>query len=380
MKTVLVCILGSFLSTSLLFAQTSAGADTAWRDKAGASIEKGLGYLTKQQNAEGWWSSADYPGLTGLIVQGFLSAPHTEHRKDEAARKGLDFIRKNAKADGGIYAGRLGNYNTSICLSTLLMAGDSHDTAIIDAAGRYLGGAQTKNSANPESDGGFGYESGGSGRQTRPDLDNTLFVLEALHRYQKTQTGTEHHADTGLNWQAAIDFVARCQQPQAGNKGAQAAAEDAGGFRYTPDGAGDGPVGEKAPRSYGTMTYAGVLSFIYADLKKDDPRVAAALDWIGRHYTLEENPGQGAQGLYYYYQLMAKGLTTAEVDQLTVQGRKVDWRRELSEKLIALQKPDGSWASENGRWMEKDPNLVTAYCVLALNFLYNSPETAGAAK
>ena len=97
----------------------------------------------------------------------------------------------------------------------------------------------------------------------------------------------------------------------------------------------------------------------------------AALDWIARHYTLEENPGQGAQGLYYYYHMMAKGLSVAGVGQLaTANGRSVNWRAELAGKLLALQKPDGSWSSENGRWMEKDPNLVTAYCLLALNRLH----------
>jgi squalene-hopene/tetraprenyl-beta-curcumene cyclase len=105
-------------------------------------------------------------------------------------------------------------------------------------------------------------------------------------------------------------------------------------------------------------------------LKKDDQRVVAALDWLSNHYTLEENPGQGAQGLYYYYHMMAKGLTAAGVNELSVKdGKKVNWRPELAAKLLALQKPDGSWASENGRWMEKDPNLVTAYTLLALNLL-----------
>ena len=68
--------------------------------------------------------------------------------------------------------------------------------------------------------------------------------------------------------------------------------------------------------------------------------------------------------------MMAKGLAAAGIDQLAVTGdRKVDWRSELAAKLLSLQRPDGSWASENGRWMEKDPNLVTTYCILALNVL-----------
>ena len=54
------------------------------------------------------------------------------------------------------------------------------------------------------------------------------------------------------------------------------------------------------------MTYAGLKSFLYAGVGKDDPRVVAALGWIKRHYTLAENPGQGQSGLFYFYQTFAK--------------------------------------------------------------------------
>ena len=37
---------------------------------------------------------------------------------------------------------------------------------------------------------------------------------------------------------------------------------------------------------------------------------------------------------------------------------------------VNLQQPDGSWANPNGRWWEKDPNLVTAYAVLALEIIH----------
>ena len=61
-----------------------------------------------------------------------------------------------------------------------------------------------------------------------------------------------------------------------------------------------------ALRSYAGMTYAGLKSMIYAGLTQDDPRVKAALEYIKKHYTLDENPGQGQRGLYYYYQTFAK--------------------------------------------------------------------------
>jgi squalene-hopene/tetraprenyl-beta-curcumene cyclase len=66
---------------------------------------------------------------------------------------------------------------------------------------------------------------------------------------------------------------------------------------------------------------------------------------------------------------MAKGLTALQMTDIkTADGRTVNWRADLAAKLLSLQKPDGSWSSENVRWMEKDPNLVTAYCLLALAY------------
>ena len=91
------------------------------------------------------------------------------------------------------------------------------------------------------------------------------------------------------------------------------------------------------------------------------------------HYkNLDENPALGPQGLYYYFHTMSKALTLYGADTLeTPGGQKVKWREQLALKLINLQRADGSWVNENGRWFEKDPNLVTAYSLIALDMLYN---------
>ena len=74
--------------------------------------------------------------------------------------------------------------------------------------------------------------------------------------------------------------------------------------------------------------------------------------------------------MYYYYHTMAKALTIYGVDRLqTEDGRSINWREQLALRLINLQKADGSWANENGRWWEKDPSLVTAYSLIALDMV-----------
>lgn len=366
----LASILGSLLLPAA--GQALEKAEPDLKSGAAQAISRGLAFLDGQQKPEGFWSSREYPGLSALVVQGYLAAPSAEDRKRPAAAKALAYLRGNAKPDGGIYHERMGIYNTSICLTALLLAADPADRAIIDRAHQYLTGGQTKGAPNPASDGGFGYEIGGGKGGGRADLDNTVFALEALKRYRDAQQAREQKVDKDLDWEAAIGFVSRCQQLSSHNREpwVSETPEEKGGFVYTPSGEGDRGEG-RTLRSYGTMTYAGLLSFVYADLKANDPRVKAALDWISRRYTLEENPGQGTQGLYYYYHMMAKSLTAAGIDELeTKNGKKTAWRTELTRKLLALQKPDGSWANTNGRWMEKDPNLVTAYCLLALATLH----------
>ena len=120
-------------------------------------------------------------------------------------------------------------------------------------------------------------------------------------------------------------------------------------------------------RSYGSISYAGMMSFAYARIGRDDERVKAVIEWLGRNYTLEENPGMGSEGVYYYYHLMAKALRAQGVKQLDGPGDKtIEWRKELAAKLISLQREDGSWQNPTRRWMEGDPNLTTSYVLIAL--------------
>ena len=123
-------------------------------------------------------------------------------------------------------------------------------------------------------------------------------------------------------------------------------------------------------RSHGSISYAGLKSYIYADLNKDDPRVKAVIDWLGRNYTLAENPGMGQQGLYFYLHLMAKALTAYNADTFqTADGKSHDWRYEMMKNFVELQKHDGSWQNENNRFWENDPVLVTSYSLIALEIL-----------
>ena len=61
-------------------------------------------------------------------------------------------------------------------------------------------------------------------------------------------------------------------------------------------------------------------------------------------------------------------------------GQQHDWRRELTEKLASLQKSNGSWVNKAPRWYEGDPNLATAYAMLALSYCDPKPATKPSSK
>ena len=117
------------------------------------------------------------------------------------------------------------------------------------------------------------------------------------------------------------------------------------------------------------MTYAGLKSLIYAGLEKDDQRVKAATEWIRKNYTLQENPGVGQQGLFYYFHTVGRTMSVLGKDEfIDSEGKKHSWKEELAERIVSLQHDNGSWTNPADRWYEGDPNLVTAYSLLALSY------------
>ncbi len=373
-------------ATLACFAQLHAAEESLLKDEKKLSFRnelrdpmaRGLSWLKTQQNENGsFGKTPEHPALSALPMTAFQREVTGKYAKADFLQKTAAYLRGYAQPDGGIYnpESGLANYNTSVCLVALAGAANANDTELLLKARAYVIGQQASGMAKPETDGGIGYGTvGASPKRQHPDLDNTLVAIEALRTTQSLASDKPGTKD--LNWQAAIDFISRCQNLPSHNKEPWASGdpENKGGFVYYPGASNAGEMelegGKKALRSYGSMSYAGLLSFIYADLKKDDPRVAAAVDWLSKHYSLEENPGLEKQGYYYYLHLMAKALTAAGITELQVGGKKVDWRHDLALRLMKLQAPDGSWANDVARWKENNPVLVTTYCVLTLELLY----------
>lgn len=347
-------------------------ADLSLKNELEHAIGKGLSWMASKQAVAGFWSQAEYPALTGLVLTAFQGDPSGYYKKKYQANvgKGYDYLLSNVQPDGGIYAKGLANYNTSICMMALVTANKpEYETAIRKGRG-YL--VRLQDRRDDHLDGGIGY--GGSYKNS--DIINTSFALEALHytRYLKKDVGSDAE---DLDWNRAVKFISRTQNLPGYNdqKWVSGDLENRGGFIYFP---GDSKAGEAksgdgkvALRSYGSGSYAGLLSYIYAQMDKNDPRVKEAFGWLSRNYTLDENPGMGQEGLYYYYHTMAKCLSIYGAETLTLSdGSKVNWRRDLAKRLLNLQHGDGYWVNPSGRWWEKDPVLVTSYAVMTLEILY----------
>ena len=383
MKSRLLSLFVMVLAMPLMASSASASdkvvagtkSDLSLKLELDTAIGKGLAWLAGQQKADGTWGEPEYPALSALALTAFQGDQSGSYKRkyETNIKKGYEQLVKNAKPDGGIYVEKLPNYNTSISLMALVVANNPAYEPIMKKARNFLIGLQDNLGDDVAVNGGIGY----GGRYKHSDLNNTLNSLEAIHytRFLKSDVANDPEAKD-LNWKAVTQFISRTQNLPGSNdqKWASDDPDNKGGFTYFPGHsmAGEQTLsnGKTALRSYGSMSYAGLLSLIYAQVDKNDPRVKAVIDWLSKNYTLAENPGMGQEGLYYYFHTLAKGLSAAGIETLTLKnGTKVNWRRELAKQLLNLQKADGSWANDNGRWMEKDPVLVTSYSTITMEIL-----------
>ena len=340
-------------------------ADQQERSSIADMQEKALRFLDARQRDDGSWTRADAIGFTGLITTAMLRSGRSPD--DPTVASALKHLEDNVQADGGVYAaGSLyRNYETSIAVMAFAEAGaDGRYDAVLDRAREFLIGLQWDKGEGIES-GDPAWGGGGYGKHQRPDLCNSEFLIEALRK-----AGVKDYDPAMENVRI---FVSRCQNLDSSHNTTEFADKvNDGGFYYTAAAGGDSKAGTTENgglRSYGSMTYAGLKSLIYTGLSHDDSRVEAATDWIRNNYTLDENPGMGRQGVYYYYHTFAKTMQLlAEDEFVDSEGTKHNWREELIDRLHSLQQPNGSWINPRApRWEEGDPHLVTAYCLLALS-------------
>jgi hypothetical protein len=330
-----------------------------------AVVSRGIEFLATQQAENGSVSLHIGIGPTAMATLGLLRAGRSVN--DPQVAKSLKLLEEYAQESGGIHmpGGRIPVYETCIAVICFKEAnGDGRYNKLIQNAEKFLRSNQWDESREKEKSdvyyGGVGY-----GAKSRPDLSNTAYLVDALKSCGAASD------DPAI--QKALVFASRCQNLESEyNTTKYASKVNDGGFYYTCVLGKQDEERETAAgglRSYGSMTYSGFKSMLYAGLTKDDPRVKAAYEWIRKNYDVSSNPGMGDAGLFYYYHTFAKALDVLGFDEIEdAKGVKHDWRRELTAELARRQQPDGSWINTNNRWMEGDPNLATAFSLLALTY------------
>jgi squalene-hopene/tetraprenyl-beta-curcumene cyclase len=345
-------------------AAVEAAAETA--DRA-AVIADGIEYLrTAGQAADGTFTIQAGPGLTALALTALLR--NDVPLDDPMVVKGFKALEGFVKPDGGIYGnGRIKNYETCVAILAFTEANaDNRYDKIIADANKFVRSLQYGVAAGQEDEANVWYGGVGYGGPERPDLSNTSYLIDALKAVDAPND------DEAI--QRALVFVSRCQNLKSEyNETEFAGKVNDGGFFYViptekvDPSEDESYTADGGLRSYGSMTYAGFKSLVYAGLTKEDPRVKAALEWIGKNYSVTENPGQGSAGLYYYYNTFGSALDAANLDAVVdAEGKSHDWRADLTAELAKQQNDDGSWANANRQWFENDKNLATSFALLAL--------------
>jgi squalene-hopene/tetraprenyl-beta-curcumene cyclase len=364
MRTVPVLLVCSSLALgggSVISAQTTpprgrATASSAMtpelRQRLNDSVTKAAAYLREQQHADGTWEN--HPGITAMAAAALLRQPGTARATQLATvGKSMDSLVKLAKPDGGIYERDIPHYITAVAVMALVAGGRPKDRPIIEKGRQYLADHMLDEgegvSPNDKFYGGIGY--GGSAGGTQADIISLEYGLRAMKEAELPANNAA--------WEKALKFLQRTQNSSETND--QSWAANDGGFIYYP---GNSQI-QGGTESYGSASYAGLLSYSWANLKKDDERVQSVVKWIRDNYTVDENPGLGNKTLYYYYMVFAKALRAlGEPTIVDAKGQRHDWRAELTRKLVSLQHPEGFWVNENKAEMQDNKVLVTAFTMM----------------
>ena len=355
--TKLPLIAGAAIGVALLISTNISaqqnGLSAATKQQLVASLNKGAAFIAQQQKPDGKYDN--HPGITAMAAAALLKQPGQHDKQLPAVGKSLDYLKSLAKPDGGIYEQMIPHYITSTAVQALVAGGRAADKPVIEKARKYLAdhlldegeGIQK----NDKFYGGLGY--GGTSDGGIADIISLEYGLRAMKE-----------ADLPANdpaWQKAIQFLQRTQNSKETNDQSWSGTD--GGFLYYP---GYSQV-ENTTESYGSGTYAGLLSYSWANLQKNDRRVQNTFKWIGAHYTVDENPGIGTKALYYYYMVFAKALAAfGENTIVDSKGVSHNWREDLAKKLISLQNADGSWVNSNPAEMQGNKTLVTAFSMMAI--------------
>ncbi|MBI4617511.1 MAG: terpene cyclase/mutase family protein [Planctomycetes bacterium] len=325
--------------------------DSEFQAAVDGAVEKGVAWLKGQQKDDGSFGD---PGYTALALYALLKSD--VHRDDPVIQKGFDFLKDKPFER---------TYNVS-CLVLALEARWEPPRDVPEPPGHpkvRMPADQldwTKRAVDwllekRTSEGVWHYPSQGASY----DHSNTQYAVLALK--SATRCGIEVPLDV---WTKTIDHFAGAQDPDGPAVGLDRTLDAPGGDarydgprEYVREARARGWAYTKGGSSYGSMTSAGVgcqvlaLSGLIdagrldrANRAKAEVSIRDGLAWLGRHYSVLDNPKYGQSWYYYYLYGLERALILSRTR--TLSGR--DWYRDGARVLVKLQGGDGSWPVQAG--------------------------------
>jgi len=305
------------------------------------AIDRGIAYLRTTQNAQGGWKeyTGQSGGLTALCTLALLTAGVPPD--DPAILKSLAYLRKIESSE-----------TYSVALQTILYCqlGSPGDLVRIRRNVQWLESEQIGNEGGDAfRAGGWGYGGGKGGG----DPSNAQFALLALDAAEQRGVRVNPRVfELGATYWSSRQTAT-------------------GAWSYN---------GASPPT--GSMTCAGIASTVICRGRlaessskiengkivccggdsDDRDAVEAGLEWLGKRFSVQINPGNnGASTLYYYLYALER------VGRLT--GRRFigghDWYREGAARLVAMQDAfQGFWSGV--AFAEDDRNVTTSFALLFL--------------
>ncbi len=344
MTTTLVLAFSVFVVSPFLSAEQP-------RPRVAEALEKGAAYLTAHQRRDGSFggssgASGDV-GTTGLAVQALSRVKAGDERsRVSALGRGLRFLESRVQKDGLVYdpGEGLRIFKTAMAAQAFRLSGQPRYAARAASLEAAIHGAKRFES---ESD------------PAAPPQPGPVTALEQSERLRELAARADADDDT----RKAAAFLLQCETARLEGERSPLPKQPLDGAPAVVD---------------GYISYDSFPSLIYRDLPRDAPEVEAVLRALRQRFTLGVNPdltrrlsrgekNPGTEGLYFNYLVMAKVLSRLPgAEFVTDSGERHDWPQEVAERLLALQRPDGSWRNDNPRWWEGDACLATSYAILAL--------------
>jgi hypothetical protein len=322
------------------------------------AIARGVDFLLKQQRDDGSWPEmADYRGgVSALCTLALLNAGVTT--EDPRMQKVLRYLRTIPPER---------TYVVSLQTIVLARAEPRRDRELILRNIEWLESTQITEGPNkgawtyPRKDG------------DRGDQSNSQFAMLALYEAERVGVGAKE-----TTWKLAKKYWENCQN-----------RDGSWGYMHLPVGTG-------------SMTCAGIAALViaadclqpsYARVKGnriecclarpvgDADRIERAIQWLGQHYSVRQNPNDPVWTLYYLYGLERAGRLTARrfipLPPRPGQPGRADWYREGAKYLVGIQdRSSGAWKGvrteevENAmnRWSHwEEPLIGTSFALLFLS-------------